>query len=669
MKFRIATSILAVPTFFLAAVLSGCGMGNSILTNGSAGATSNVQGTVFGGQQPIVGAHVYLMGVGATGYGGPGISPAMANGPRAQATPQALRPASNLSVSLLTSGSGTDSVGTYVLTDGNGAFNLAGKYTCTTSSQQVYVLALGGYGAQSGTTTSNAASGLMAAIGPCGTPAPKIALNEVTTVAMAYAFAGFASDATHISSSGSALALTNLANAYTNASTLVNVATGSPMANTATVTVPAATIYTLADILAACVNSNGGGASSCPTLFSYTMSGGATGTAATETASAAINLAHNPYPTAAGVTALYGLVPGTAAPYAGGLATQPNEFTVGLNYTVGSGPSFGGLNNAQITIDAGGKAWVLSNGNAAGGGAAGMNSAVISVAPGGVITPYYGYTAGATGATITPAIANLSQPSGLAFDGNGNLWIPDESNSNVYEVTSGLTSVGTSPYALPSNAYNVAISAAENAWFATTPLTELNPSGTAVTGSPFANTGANFVALDGTSTLWTVTGGAVSRVSASGTPVGTATNFPGTLQGVSTDHNNNAWVSGSATLGEVAVTGNVATGSQFQSANTGSSFQYNAVDGAANIWVADQGAPNTVVAFNSSGTEITPMAGYTGGTTVSTPAGIAVDGAGDVWVSDFGGNSVQELIGAATPVVTPIVANLMVPYNAPASKP
>ncbi len=49
---------------------------------------------------------------------------------------------------------------------------------------------------------------------------PYMVVNEVSTVAAAYAMAGFATDATHVGSSGTALALTGIANAFANAANL-----------------------------------------------------------------------------------------------------------------------------------------------------------------------------------------------------------------------------------------------------------------------------------------------------------------------------------------------------------------------------------------------------------------------------------------------------------------
>ena len=83
----------------------------------------------------------------------------------------------------------SDALGAYVATGGTGGFSLTGDFTCTSGQQQIYVLALGGNAGQG----ANPAAGLMAAIGSCpsGGGSPVFAtVNEVTTVAAAYALAG-----------------------------------------------------------------------------------------------------------------------------------------------------------------------------------------------------------------------------------------------------------------------------------------------------------------------------------------------------------------------------------------------------------------------------------------------------------------------------------------------
>jgi len=193
--------------------ITGCGgMAGfaPIETGSSPDAGAALQGKVHGGQSPIVGAHVYLLAANTTGYGA-------------------------ASVSLLTAGTGRtlDSSGGptngfyYVTTDANGDFSITGDYSCTANTQ-VYAYALGG---NPGAGT-NPAAGLMAALGNCPaadnflTTAPYLFVNEVSTVAAAYAMAGFATDALHVSSSGTAAAKLGIANAFVNAAVLETLSTG-----------------------------------------------------------------------------------------------------------------------------------------------------------------------------------------------------------------------------------------------------------------------------------------------------------------------------------------------------------------------------------------------------------------------------------------------------------
>src|ERR1019366_8205154 len=137
-------------TGLVCGLLSGCDLSSTAVPTAEAGVAFN--GKVMGGQQVIVGAHVYLLAANTTGYGGPGIAAS----------------SGNASVSLLTSsGPGTtqDTSGGptngdyYVTTDSNGLFSITGDYSCT-SGQQVYMYALGG---NPGAGT-NSAAGLLEAL-------------------------------------------------------------------------------------------------------------------------------------------------------------------------------------------------------------------------------------------------------------------------------------------------------------------------------------------------------------------------------------------------------------------------------------------------------------------------------------------------------------------------
>jgi hypothetical protein len=225
----------------------------------------------------------------------------------------------------------------YVTTGSDGGFSITGDYACI-AEQQVYLYAQGGNPG----SAPNAALGLMAALGTCPAsgnflsgpaPIPYITINEVSTVAAAYAFAGFATDATHVSSAGTAAAELGIATAFANAANLETLPTGVALATTPVGSEPApqAEINTLANILAACVNSDGtvtgpANPTPCYTLFNNASSGGSSGTAPTDTATAAINIAHNPF---ADVPALYGLA-SSPPPFSPPLSVQPNDFSMAI---------------------------------------------------------------------------------------------------------------------------------------------------------------------------------------------------------------------------------------------------------------------------------------------------------------------------------------------------
>ena len=67
--------------------------------------------------------------------------------------------------------------------------------------------------------------------------------------------------------------------------------------------------------------------------------------------------------------------------------------------------------------------------------------------------------------------------------------------------------------------------------------------------------------------------------------------------------------------------------------------------------------------FKSTGAPISGSNGFKGGG-LSAPAMVEIDGSGDVWVTSTSTNTMAEFIGAAAPVVTPVVANLAAPYGA-----
>src|ERR1700678_3172132 len=149
-------------------ILNGCALQQSAAPIPQSGI--KLTGSVHGGQQPVVGAHVYLFAANTTGYGGPGIAASGAN--------------ASLSLLNATTTGLADSIGAYVTTDAHGSFTITGDYSCTPNAQ-VYLYALGGNPGAG----VNSAAGLLAALGNCPSSGsflasiPLIQVNEVTTIA------------------------------------------------------------------------------------------------------------------------------------------------------------------------------------------------------------------------------------------------------------------------------------------------------------------------------------------------------------------------------------------------------------------------------------------------------------------------------------------------------
>lgn len=250
-QLRVSRSVSLLAVMFL----SGCGISRTSSVLSILGAS----GTVLGGSLPIAKSTIELYSVGT-------------NGDRTIATP------------LLTKS---------VTTDSKGSFSIEGLYTCANATN-AYLIATGGDPIP-GTVNGNIA--LMTALGPCAslnwqTP---IVVNEMTTVAAVNALAPYM--ASYIAVGSGSNDASSLTGAFTLASQFVNPDTGaSPGLNTPIgYTVPTTTIATLADMIAACVNSSGGMAGDgtpCGNLFSLTTP--PNGNTPTNTISALLSLANNP---------------------------------------------------------------------------------------------------------------------------------------------------------------------------------------------------------------------------------------------------------------------------------------------------------------------------------------------------------------------------------------
>ena len=275
----------------LLAFLAGCGIGGNHNPNTTSPVATVLHptGKVFGGQQPVVGAQVYLYAAGTSGTG-------------------------SASSSLLASPG-------YVTTAADGTFSIGGLYTCPSAGTQVYLLALGG---NAGGGVNNSI-GFIAGLGPCGNLSSStfVWMNELTTVATVTALSSYMVDATHV---GSASSDTNgLAAAFANINNMVGLSTGITPATTAVgnAIVPQTTIDSLANSLAACINSTNG--ISCSQLFSAATVNSVT---PTNVVQAALNIVQNP---TQNVTAIYNLA-AAQPPFEPTLSAAPSSWTISVGF-------------------------------------------------------------------------------------------------------------------------------------------------------------------------------------------------------------------------------------------------------------------------------------------------------------------------------------------------
>lgn len=625
---RVAIGILASSCVFYLAGCSGGPLATSVKTGPVQGAA--IQGVVHGGQAIVSGGRIYLYAANNTGYGNASISLLTAN------------------VLTQTPAGGKDTNGNYyVTTASDGSWAITGDYTCPSTTSQIYLYGVGGTSDDSG---ANSAIGLLAALGTCpanGSLSPSlfVVINEVSTIATAYSIAGYATDPLHVSSPATTLAQTGIANAFATVTNLETLNTGvalatTPSANGGNGTVPQTEINTLSNILAACVNSNGPSFTPCATLFSNAMNGT---TAPTDTAMAAINMAHNP---GANIAALYGLQTGITA-FQPMLSAQPNDFTIAVSYTGG------GLSTpSAVAIDGSGNAWISNFGG----------NSVTELSSLGKPSSGSPYTGG-----------GLDQPIAIAVDGNGAAWIADEpfstSSGEVTRISNGTVS-GFTTGGL-RGPYGVAIDGKEAVWIPNgdnSSATRLDNSGIAAPGSPYTGGGLDgpgFVAIDGSGNAWFANHTTLSEFNIAGIPISGSGGYSGpSLTNTNTlaiDGSGNVWVMTGASVVKVSNAGIVPS-----SGYTGAGMNKPvaaAVDGSGNVWVLNYGS-NTDIELSNGGSVLSGATGYSFPATgwgVGTPnanQAIAVDGSGNVWIINPANSAIVEQIGVATPVITPICAGL-----------
>jgi hypothetical protein len=526
----------------------------------------------------------------------------------------------------------------------------------------------------------------MAVLGQCPSSSsnflaadPFISVNEVTTVAGVYALSGYMTDMLHVSSSGTALSNAGVANAFMTAANLADISSGSALATTpaGNGTAPQAKVNTIANVLAACIDSDGTVVStpvptSCYTLFSNATSDGtSSGTVPTETVTAVLNMVHNP---GTNVANLYALQAGTA-PFQPSLSGV-TDFVLALNFTGGGvgGPT-------GIAIDGFGNVWTANRQNTS--QSTGNSASKFAAGTGAALSPAVtGYTGG-----------GISAPGAIAIDSLGNVWIGDASNgttildAHLTKLAEDGTPFAATGYDLGFAGYidTIAIDNLGNAIVAPFSKAYKVDGATGVV-TPLADNGYSWLsyslATQPNGAIWLGVSNqapGVLELDTTGTivfPAGVTHSYFGPRSGlqnpiaVAIDHSGDIWVGNGGTVNGVAPFG-VAEFSSSGALLSPPAFISNgagddisgytgatsgiAIDGLGDVFISHIG--NYLSELNNDGSAVTPYFYYSD-SSLNGPIGIAVDGSGNVWVANYNGASVTEFVGIASPVVTPIAAGV-----------
>lgn len=620
-----------------ALALTGCGSGTASQTSTT---TFAVTGRVHGGQQGVSNALVQLWAAGQSATRTTAAVPAtqlIANGKYYLGGASGCTPSS------------TQTCYTGVYTDANGSFTFTNDYTCPSANAQVYVIVKGGNPGLSNPNANNGALLMMDPLGNCGnlTASTDLYIDEVTTVASAWALAQFMDANGNITSSPTNAV--GLANAFLNARLLVDPATGMAPALSSNLTIETGKLYALANAIAPCVNSDG--TSGCSPLFSAATPAG--GTAPANTLAAALNIVRNPAQHIADV--LYVAAP--QPPYPSTLATPPNDWTMSLTVT-GGGISF----PSALDVDSFGNVWVAN---------------------------YYGILSAFSpqGLPLAPSgfyISGGDEVYGLTIDTSNNIWVTNQeqpyhgytgSITGFHGAAGSGTAGGATGTYLNGNQFYYggdtdfpnSMSADSNgnllvANYANSSASIFNGSGAEIASSLGSNGNAAFpvaITADPNHGLWLANQGddTVTHLDANGNLLARVICCNG-ANGIATDANGNAWIANyyGKSVSEVSNANAVLLAGDQQGGITYPSSLV--VDAAQNVWIANfRGASFSELAGSSStltaGTAISPPTGYGLDATLVDPFSIAVDASGNLWLSSFNGNNLTMFFGLAAPTATP----------------
>ena len=459
-------------------------------------------------------------------------------------------------------------------------------FSCPSADTETYVTAIGG-DAGAG---QNSAVGLIAALGPCGNldTSTHIAINEMTTVATEWALSQF------IDASGASL--------------------GSPASNSSGLHIGFDSFANLADSETG-NDSVSGKASTFLTSAPCGSSSGITNDDPLERMDTLANIlatcVESKGPSSSACANLFAET-----------GASNSDTTLAISHAIASSPQ----NNAAKIL-------------------------MMAHAPGKpfqpvLTTPPDGWE---LQLSFSPPLAELSHPSSLTVDADGNIWVAND-NSAVSQLPAGDYSCGAStltPVGAPFSGADLAFDDEGNIWSSRDGITEL-PAGNLVTGGVTFNdvnvpgvglSSIDNLTLDAAGDVWvTVYPEGVSELPAGNYgPGATYFNFGSRSYLLTFDPFGNLWVTTDQGLSELPA------GNYLQATNHPVKAEFYpfypshiGIDAEGDVWVPTWNGVSELPAGNYDDGQVSFAPGEFdcgGGNNYNCPNDIAIDGAGDVWLS------------------------------------
>ena len=539
-------------------------------------------------------------------------------------------------------------LGSPATTDGSGSFSI--PYTNPDTDVTLYLVAVGG----STSGPSNSAIVLLSVLGPADTAPESVVVNELTTAASAYAVSNFTT--TSATAPRVKIVDTNTPELAVGAATLnnlVNIETGGIGALISNGNNNPRRLNSLANALTSCVRLT----TSCSTgLFNDTT---VNSVAPTTTLDAALNVNRATRAVLNAIKSLSGLETlGSSGPYSPVLTSAPADWTIPLAYNLGTINSQG----FAVAIDGHGKVF----------------DAILTTCDSSGSPCVYSITPGSSTVSLFSDMASVSSAVSMAVDTSGNVWIPRSSPDNLLKFSPAGGAPTTFSDSSLNAPEGIAVDSVGNLWIANkggnnailfTVSDNMFQSFTGSMSSPYG------IAIDGSGNVWITNSGnnTVTVLNSSGTPLSFSPLTTGSLnspQAITIDKSGNVWVLNAAPSGSVTkytTSTNPPSAANFTSATFDIVLaQSIEADGLGNIWFSNFAQNNTHTAFNimeldSTGKFISPSFGYEDNAQLNLPEGLAIDGAGNVWVANENNTLLVEFVGAAGGVKTPFIGPILPP--------